>query len=110
MNATELKDILNRDQELQKLVAEAFGEPQFYYEYVIEDEEPCRHIALTLDQLLCEVSKIICFGDCSDERVTKIVAAGKELHYCGWQPGMLYEYVNDEGQTVWSARFENWDH
>jgi hypothetical protein len=35
---------------------------------------------------------------------------GKELHYVGWQPGMLYEFADKKGNIIWSASFPEWDH
>lgn len=52
----------------------------------------------------------IAFDDCTDERVLFITYEGKEIHYVGWQPGMLYEFADDEGNTIWSQAFPEWDH
>lgn len=57
-----------------------------------------------------DVSKMICFSDCEPRDVVKIVWHNKEVYYRGWQPGMLFEYEDDDGQVVWFGRFPEWDH
>lgn len=36
--------------------------------------------------------------------------AGRTYRYVGWQPGMLVEFVNELGVTIFSAHFPQWDH
>ena len=62
------------------------------------------------EQFFCDVSRRICFDDCSGETVLKIFWQGKEVCYAGWQPGMKYEYKDSDGNTVWVGYFESWDH
>lgn len=62
------------------------------------------------DKFFKAVSQRICFDDCTDESVVKIYYKGKEVYYAGWQPGMKYEYVTAQGNTVWVGYFEEWDH
>ena len=62
------------------------------------------------DQFFCDVSRIICFDDCSGDTVQKIYFRGKEVFYAGWQPCMKYEYKDLDGNTVWVGYFEHWDH
>lgn len=57
-----------------------------------------------------ELSYKIAFDDCSGDTVIAIYVEGKRIEYKGWQPGMLYEYVDTNGKTVWSASFPEWDH
>lgn len=63
-----------------------------------------------IDHWFVELSRILAFDDCSEERVVYIMHQGKELHYTGWQPGMLYEFADKKGNTIWSASFPEWDH
>ena len=63
------------------------------------------------NEMMRKVSQIICFSDCSDEHVTKIVYRGREVEYAGWKPGMVYEFCDVEtGEIVWSCSFPHWDH
>lgn len=55
-------------------------------------------------------AKTICFADCSDEEVIKIVAGGETLHYRGWMPNMRYEFESESGNVVYSRCFPSWDH
>ena len=64
----------------------------------------------SLGELLHHVSYMYAFDDCDPRSVTYIEANGEELRYVGWQPGMLYEYINSKGEVVWSGFFPEWDH
>lgn len=66
--------------------------------------------SIDIDKFFSEVSNIVAFGDCTDYTVTDIRFDGKEVHYAGWQPKMVYEYKNLDGNTVWVANFPEWDH
>ena len=57
-----------------------------------------------------EVSNIIAFGDCSGNTVVHIFFDGKPVEYAGWQKGMIFEYQDLDGETVWSGNFPEWDH
>lgn len=90
------------------------GEPKNYYDYEIsaefgENEQRRREIN-NPDGLMRTVSQVIAFSDCSDERVTRIVYKGIEVHYTGWQPGNVMEYADVNGNIVWSGCFPQWEH
>lgn len=57
-------------------------------------------------------SRFYAFDDLDDtHRIEKIVCDGHELHYLGWQPGMLFEFKDlITGEIVYSAEFPQWDH
>ena len=57
-------------------------------------------------------SRFYAFDDLDDtHRIEKIVCDGHELHYLGWQPGMLFEFKDlTTGEIVYSAEFPQWDH
>ena len=77
-------------------------------ELIYEDYEDDPRAA---DYLLRDAAEMICFSDCSDEIVEAIVIQGWKIEYVGWQPGMLYEFRDQEsGEIIWSERFPNWDH
>ena len=82
--------------------------------YVYEDVDGEAHTVncadYNEDQFFTEVSRRICFDDCTNENVTAIFWQGKEIRYAGWQPCMKYEYKDLDGNTVWVAYFEEWDH
>ena len=61
---------------------------------------------------LCyKASQYYAWSDCDDTyRIDEIMCDGRELEYVGWQPCMLFEFVNEEGDVVYSASFECWDH
>ena len=62
------------------------------------------------NQFFIDVSRRICFDDCTNEIVQKIYYKGKEVFYAGWQPCMKFEFVEANGDTVWVNHFEHWDH
>ena len=61
---------------------------------------------------LCyKASQFYAWSDCDDTyRIEEIVCDGVELYYRGWQPGMLFEFVSENGGVVYSAEFPQWDH
>ena len=64
-----------------------------------------------LNEMLTLASKIYCFSDCDDTwEIIDIVYKNMDLYYVGWKPGMVFEYVNADGKTVWERAFESWDH
>jgi hypothetical protein len=64
-----------------------------------------------LNQMLTLASKIYCFNDCDDTwEIIDIVYKNRDLYYVGWKPGMVFEYVDIDGKTVWERAFESWDH
>ena len=42
--------------------------------------------------------------------IVEIMCNGKKLRYLGWQPDMLFEFVNEDGDVVYSANFPQWEH
>ena len=62
------------------------------------------------DAFFREVSNIIAFGDCNGDTVVHIFFDGKPIEYAGWQPNMLFEYKDIDGETVWYRSFPEWDH
>lgn len=65
---------------------------------------------LNEDAFFSRVSKIIAFDDYTNVDVIQIVYKGRHYHYAGWQPGMLFEYYDADGNTVWVGEFPRWDH
>lgn len=82
--------------------------------YIYTDDEGIAHNItygpMEANEFFTDVSRRICFDDCSGETVHKIYYKGKEVNYVGWQPGMKYEYKDLDGNTVWVGVFEHWDH
>ena len=68
------------------------------------------HDGIDMDKFFYEVSKRIAFDDCTEEAVVKIYYRGKEVIYAGWQPGMIFEYKDLDGNTIWVGDFPHWDH
>lgn len=65
---------------------------------------------IDIDKFFTEVSNVIALDDCTDYTVTYILFNGKEVYYAGWQPKMVYEYKDSDGNTVWVGNFPEWDH
>lgn len=63
-----------------------------------------------INQWFAELAHTLAFSDCSDEEVILIIYEGKEIHYVGWQPDMLYEFADEAGNIIWSNSFPQWDH
>ena len=63
-----------------------------------------------INQWFAELARTLAFSDCSDEEVILIIYEGKEIHYVGWQPDMLYEFADEAGNIIWSNSFPQWDH
>jgi hypothetical protein len=61
---------------------------------------------------LCyKASQIYAWSDCDDTyEIVEIMCDCRKLEYVGWQQGMLFEFVNEEGDVVYSAEFPQWDH
>ena len=61
---------------------------------------------------LCyKASQHYAWSDCDDTyRIDEIRCDGKKILYVGWQPGMLFEFVNENKEIVYSAEFPQWDH
>ena len=82
--------------------------------YVWRDKDGEEHVVDCAeygeDMFFSEISKRICYDDCTGEYVVVIFWNGETIHYAGWQPGMKYEYRNMSGETVWVGYFEEWDH
>jgi hypothetical protein len=55
-------------------------------------------------------AKVIAFDDCTDERVDDIRCGDKHYHYTGWQPGMVMEFADEDGDFAWGRSFPEWDH
>lgn len=62
------------------------------------------------EQFFYDLAEIYCFADCSDERVLSARYNDEDVYYCGWRPGMLYEFKNRKGEIVYSNRFPHWEH
>lgn len=85
------------------------------YFYVIENrEDHSRYIyyCQTLGQLMYLVSKVHAFDDCEyeDWNLVVVSAEGHVLHYAGWQPGMRYQWYNENNECVWDCCYPEWDH
>ena len=61
---------------------------------------------------LCyKASQFYAWSDCDDTyEIVEIMCDGRKLEYVGWQPGMLFEFVSEDGGIVYSANFPEWDH
>lgn len=69
------------------------------------------HFYNGLNEMLRAVSKMYAFDDCEPVEIVSIKAEGRELAYCGWMPGMEYNYYDKEtGEIVWTEYFPEWDH
>ena len=82
-----------------------------YYEFSVPNHlgiEQREHRDFTYDHaddMMRKVCQTICFSDCSEECVDKIVYRGKELEYVGWQPDMVFTK-----EVAWEGCFSDWSH
>ena len=86
---------------------------KYYYTYNCPDidEEIYTSEHDTLDALLTEVSRNICFSDCVKIHVLDIVADGRKLSFTGWRPDMEFAYRDMlTGEIVWAECFPEWEH
>lgn len=75
------------------------------------ETEEKRDLEKVTDEVLYFAAKAICFSDCSDEEVNYICVGGREVRYCGWRPGMVYEFYDVKTRDIiWSRSFPHWDH
>ena len=86
---------------------------KYYYTYNCPDidNEIYTSEHATLDDLLTNVSRSICFSDCVKMHVLDIVADGRKLSFTGWQPDMEFAYKDiATGEVVWAGCFPEWEH
>ena len=86
---------------------------KYYYTYNCPDidNEIYTSEHATLDALLTDVSRSICFSDCVKIHVLDIVADGRKLSYTGWRPDMEFAYRDKHtGEIVWTECFPEWEH
>ena len=73
--------------------------------YIISPDE-----SKGIDSWFAELAHTLAFSDCSEEEVILIIYEGKEIHYVGWQPDMIYKFADEAGNIIWSNSFPQWDH
>lgn len=86
---------------------------KYYYTYNCPDIDNEFYTSehTTLDNLLTDVSKSICFSDCVKIDVLEIMADGRKLSFAGWRPDMEFAYKDIvTGEVVWVGRFPEWEH
>lgn len=86
---------------------------KYYYTYNCPDidNEIYTVECASLEALLIDVSRSICFSDCVKIHVLDIVADGRKLSFTGWQPDMEFSYRDKlTGEIVWTGRFPEWEH
>ena len=85
-----------------------------YTSYVVRSEDGFYIVSPNdsneINPWFAELAHTLAFSDCSDEKVILIIYEGKEIHYVGWQPDMLYEFADEAGNTIWSNSFPQWNH
>lgn len=86
-------------------------EKSTYYSYEIDGEIIRVNFPSNVNHLAFfgEVTEMIAFSDCTDERITKIVFHGVEYKYQGWAPGMYFVYVGSNGE-VFDGYYPEYDH
>ena len=86
---------------------------KYYYTYNCPDVDNEIYTSehATLDALLTDVSRSICFSDCVKIHVLDIVADGRKLSFTGWQQDMEFAYKDIiTGEIVWTECFPEWEH
>ena len=101
MMLNKLKDAYKDENTYIKLVERETGDVVMKYFEAGEVGAICHYAA-----------KFYAFDDLDDTyTIEKIVCGGHELHYLGWQPGMLFEFKDlVTGDIVYSVHHDNWDH
>ena len=83
----------------------------YFYETKFDDGEKYITFFDTKDELFYELASIYAFNDLDiGMRVTKIVYEGMQCHYIGWQPDMVIEFANENGDIIYGGQFPEWDH
>ena len=95
--------------EYQPVATEQEVEWQVWYTYADCTEQHVRVFDNKGDAFFF-AAKMEAFGDCTDERVVDICCGDKHYHYTGWQPGMVMEFADENGNFVWGSCFPEWDH
>lgn len=100
--------------QISKLINSFYDEDTYI---ILRDNETgeadTRHFEKGDIHALCSLAaKIYAFDDIDETySIEHIVCDGRELRYVGWQPNMLFEFVDIEtGEVVYSNEFPNWDH
>lgn len=62
------------------------------------------------DAMFTKVAKMICYADCTGIEVEYIAINDCRYDYAGWQPGMLFEFLDEDGCSYWSQSFPGWEH
>ena len=86
---------------------------KYYYTYNCPDvdEEIYTSEYASLEALLIDVSRSICFSDCVKIHVLDIVADGRKLSFTGWRPDMEFAYRDSlTREIVWAECFPEWEH
>lgn len=82
-----------------------------YYQYEFEDElETCElDNEISAQDFFGRVATELAMADITDTSMEKIVFRGREWHYIGWQPDMLFEFhaVGFKPVRIW---LPEWDH
>ena len=83
----------------------------YFYETEYDDGEKYITFFDSKDELFYELAKIYAFDDLdTGMKVTKIVYEGMRCHYIGWQPDMVIEFANENGDIIYGGEFPQWDH
>lgn len=62
------------------------------------------------DTVFTAAARMLCFADCTDIDVERIIVNGKLYSYAGWQPRMYFAFLDEKGEVYWDAFFPEWDH
>lgn len=83
----------------------------YFYETEYDDGEKYIIFFDTKNELFYELAKIYAFDDLdTGMKITKIVYEGMHCHYIGWQPDMVIEFANENGDIIYGGEFPQWDH
>lgn len=105
---------LNRIEMLIKTLKESFLDKNTYIKLI--DRETGDVVMKYFEKgdvgALCyKASQFYAWADCDDTyRIDEIMCDGEALFYKGWQPCMLFEFIDCNGTIVYSAEFPQWDH
>lgn len=103
-----LADYSQMDKTLTQEMMRGLTDNRYTIEFDGEDDVVERPL-VNKTRFFCEVAKQICFRDCGDYEIKDIHWNGKQYWYQGWEPGMVYRFVSEDGDE-WVGRFPEWDH
>ena len=62
------------------------------------------------DAIFTQIAKMICYSDCTGIEIEYICINGRRYEYGGWLPNMVFEFLDEDGDSYWAQIFPEWEH